>query len=499
MALCSLNILPQRVQHTTRKYKTWRFASEFLIRKNVTKDQAELGRWTRDRLVDLGPTFIKLGQIASARADLYPPEFIQQLETLQDDVPPINDVMSCIDTSHFDTFDPVPYKSASIGQVHKATLHDGTDVVVKVKRPGIYDMMKEDTDTIMKIVDFLEKIGIDTGTSTNYVLKESVEYLLAETDYERETRDAIMFKRAMREIDWIKVPGVYKHLCTEDMIVMEYVYSTKLTEIPDPRVNKKKICEALINSYLVQTMDKGFFHADPHPGNLGFTEDGKLVFYDFGLVIPLSRELTEGFKDLFVCIIDRNTKGIVEILIKLGVITPTTTDLSDIELFFKTALNYLETLDGKSVKDDILNDDILISLAQKKPFIVPTSFVYLAKTFSTIEGTCVALDPMFTYYDYLEPMLQETVEEAIDVRKMLTTAVEMPGRIREINSAVLNLEKSRTTMKRSMEKTRREVKNAQYTVLSTIFATSMIEHGYMNECVVFLLVVIVFTVRKSRS
>ena len=79
MALCSLNILPQKVKHTTRKYKTWRFASEFLIRKNVTKDQAELGRWTRDRLVDLGPTFIKLGQIASARADLYPPEFIQQL------------------------------------------------------------------------------------------------------------------------------------------------------------------------------------------------------------------------------------------------------------------------------------------------------------------------------------------------------------------------------------------------------------------------------------
>jgi predicted unusual protein kinase regulating ubiquinone biosynthesis (AarF/ABC1/UbiB family) len=497
-ALCLGNIVPGKVKHTKRKYKTWKFATEFLIRKNVTKDQAELGRWTRDRLVDLGPTFIKLGQIASARSDLYPPEFIKQLETLQDDVPPINDVMSCIDVSKFEKFDPVPYKSASIGQVHKARLLDGTDVVVKVKRPGIYEIMKEDTDTIMKIVDFLEKIGVDTGTSTNYVLKESVEYLLAETDYMRETNDAIMFKRAMREVDWIRVPGVYKSMCTNEMIVMEYVYSTKLTEIPDPNVNRKKICEALINSYLIQTMEKGFFHADPHPGNLGFSEDGKLVFYDFGLVIPLSKELTDGFKDLFVCIVDRDTKGIVEILIKLGVITPTTTDLGDIELFFKTTLNYLETLDGKSVKDDILNDDILISLAQKKPFIIPTSFVYLAKAFSTIEGTCVALDPMFTYYEYLEPMLQETVEEAIDVKKMLTTAVEMPGRIREINSAVLNLEKSRTTMKRSMEKTRREVKSAQYTVLSTIFATSMIEHGYMHECFVFIFAVILFTVRKNR-
>jgi predicted unusual protein kinase regulating ubiquinone biosynthesis (AarF/ABC1/UbiB family) len=499
MALCSIHgVTPHGVIKTTRKYKTWRFATEFIIRKNVTKDQAELGRWTRDRLVDLGPTFIKLGQIASARADLYPPEFIQQLETLQDDVPPIDDIMSCIDVSQFESFDDVPYKSASIGQVHKATLRDGTDVVVKIKRPGIYETMKDDTETIIKIVNFLEKIGVDTGTSTNYVLKESIEYLLAETDYERETNDAIKFREAMKDIEWIRVPKVYKELSTDNMIVMEYVYSTKLTDIPDPRVNRKKICEALINSYLIQTMEKGFFHADPHPGNLGFSDDGKLVFYDFGLVIPLSKELTDGFKDLFVCIIDRDTKGIVEILIRLGVITPTTTDLSDIELFFKTTLNYLETLDGKSIKDDILNDDILISLAQKKPFIIPTAFVYLAKTFSTIEGTCVALDPMFTYYDYLEPMLQETVEDAIDVRKILTTAVEMPGRIREINSAVLNLEKSRTTMKRSMEKTRREVKSAQYTVLSTIFATSMIEHGYLNECFVFLFAVVYFTVRKNR-
>ena len=127
-----------------------------------------------------------------------------------------------------------------------------------------------------------------------------------------------MFKRAMREVDWIRVPGVYKSMCTNEMIVMEYVYSTKLTEIPDPNVNRKKICEALINSYLIQTMEKGFFHADPHPGNLGFSDDGKLVFYDFGLVIPLSKELTDGFKDLCVCIVDRDTKGIVEILLCLS-------------------------------------------------------------------------------------------------------------------------------------------------------------------------------------
>ena len=499
MALCfSQGVTPNSIKRSKRKYQTSKFAGEFLIRKSLTEDQASLGRWTRDRLIDLGPTFIKLGQIASARSDLYPIDFIKQLESLQDDVPPIENVMSCVNLEHFESFDDVPFKSASIGQVHKATLKDGTDVVVKVKRPEIYEIMKEDTDTILAIVEFLEKIGVDTGTSTNYVLKESVEYLLNETDYVREAEDATMFRRAMEEVEWLRVPGVYRRLSDNDMIVMEYVESTKLTEITDPDVNKKKICEALINSYLIQTMDKGFFHADPHPGNLGFSSDGKLVFYDFGLVIPLSEELREGFKDLFVCIIDRDTKGIVEILIRLGVITPTTTDLSDIELFFKTTLNYLETLDGKSVKDDILNDDILISLAQKKPFIIPTSFVYLAKAFSTVEGTCVSLDPMFTYYEYLEPMIQDTVEDAIDVRKLLSTTLEMPTRIREINSAVLNLEKSRTTMKRSMEKTRREVQNVQNTMLATIMATSMIEHGYINECVFFIFAVVFFTFRKNR-
>jgi predicted unusual protein kinase regulating ubiquinone biosynthesis (AarF/ABC1/UbiB family) len=494
MALC----IASSVSPVSRKIKTWKFASEFLVRKSFTKDQASFGRWTRDQLVELGPTFIKLGQIASARTDLYPLEFVKQLETLQDDVPPIDDIMSCIDTSHFIQFDKTPYKSASIGQVHKATLTDGTDVVVKVKRPGIYDIMKEDTDNIVKIVEFLERVGIDTGTSTSYVLNESIEYLLNETDYRRETKDAIMFGEAMKNVEWIKIPHVYEDKCNNDMIVMEYVFSNKLTEIPDDNVNRKKICEALIQSYLIQTMEKGFFHADPHPGNLGFSPEGKLVFYDFGLIIPLSTVLMEGFKELFVCIIDRDTRGIVDILIRLGVITPTTNDTDDIELFFKTTLNYLETLDGSSVKNDIMNDELLLSLAQTKPFLVPTSFIYLAKTFSTIEGTCVSLDPNFTYYEYLEPMIQSQVSDVIDLRKMLMTTIEMPTKIRDINVAVLGLEKSRTTMKRSMEKTRREVRDVQYSVVSTIVALNLFEHGYRSECVILMIIAGFITFRKNR-
>ena len=481
MAVCALNINTKLNLPSRHKSKTWKFAGEFLIRKNFQKDQKELGSWTRDQLIDLGPTFIKLGQIASSRVDLYPLEFTQELESLQDNVPPIdrdtiiNMIETHVNLGTFSHFEHEPFKSASIGQVHKATLQTGETVVVKLRRPQIYEIVKSDTDNIKDIVRFLEKIGVDTGTNTGYVLDESIDYLLAETDYEQETMNAKKFRKSLKKVDWMKIPKVYDDLCTPDMIVMEYIASEKLNDISDPKVNRKKVCEALINSYVIQTMDKGFFHADPHPGNLGFTNDGKLVFYDFGLVIDISDEMREGFNELFIHIINRDTKGIVDVLIRLDVILPTTSDTSDIELFFKTTLNYLETLDGKNLKDEILQDDNLLKLAQEKPFIIPTAFVYLAKTFSTIEGTCVKLDPDFTYIEYLEPIIRDQVSDAIDIGSIFSTATEMPNRVKNISTALLGMEKSRASMKRSMEKTRKEMRYVQYSVLLAVFAGNLLE------------------------
>ncbi len=479
-------INPKRKQ----RLKTWRFAGEFLFRKTITRDQATLGRWTRDQLIELGPTFIKLGQILSSRTDLYPVEFTRELESLQDNVPPV-DLKDTLDVSLFQSFDMEPYKSASIGQVHKAVLMSGKDVIVKVKRPDIYEIMKFDTDNIVKIVDFLEGLGVDTGVGTNTVLQESIEYLLSETDYKLETENAIRFREAMSEYEWVTAPMVYPMYCNDDMIVMEYIESVKLTELTDPNINKKTICKALINSYIIQTMEKGFFHADPHPGNLGFTTNGKLVFYDFGLIIPLSPDLMVGFKKLFICIVNRDTQGIVDILIDLRVILPATSDKEDIKLFFKTVLNYLETLDGKSVANDIMEDEVLLRLARKKPFIVPTSFVYLAKTFSTVEGTCVRLDPDFTYFEYLEPLVKEQISDLVDINDLVSATTEMPSRIRDISTAVLGLEKSRSSVRRSIEKTQKEIRNSQYILLMAIVA---LEKGYITE---FMTVLVLYNVLSS--
>ena len=247
---------------------------------------------------------------------------------------------------------------------------------------------------------------------------------------------------------------------------MEYVEADKITEIKNKRINRKKVCEALVNSYVIQTMDSGLFHGDPHPGNLAISKDGKLVFYDFGLLIELNDELKQGFSDLFGCIINRDTKGVVQILIKLGVIVPTSSDVSDIEVFFETILGYLETLDGGA----IMNDELAAELAMEKPFVVPTSFVYLAKSFSLIEGICLQLDPNFDYFTYLEPMIQEQFLESLDISEIIMNTTEIPSKIGKINSTVLGLERSRAAMKRSMIKTRQEIRVVQYSVICALLA-----------------------------
>jgi ubiquinone biosynthesis protein len=478
-----------------QKAKTWQFAGKFLLKNATTKNKAVVGRWTKEQLLDLGPTFVKLGQIVSTRGDLYPVEFCAELESLQDDVPPVayDDVRRYVNQKHFAWFEEVPFKSASIGQVHRAQLVTGEDVVVKVKRPDIYNIMKSDMDNVKDIVALLERVGIDTGTGTGYVLDESIDNLLGETDYRKEVQNAILFRHNFRKVPWVKVPRIYENLSSPNVIVMEYVPSEKLTDIQTEGVNKKKLCAALINSYVMQTMEHGFFHADPHPGNVGFLPEGRLVFYDFGLVIPINEELKTGFMELLVHIINKDTKKIVETLVALKIIIPIATDLGDIEVFFETILDYLGTLDVK----DLMKDEVIANLAREKPFILPTSFIYLAKAFSLVEGTCLKLDPDFNYYTYLEPIVKDKVSEAIDIKGMLKTTSEMPTRIKNISTAVLNLEKSRTAMKRSLDRTQREVRFALYSTLSAILAVEQDDKVLMTMFTI-MAAWFALTSRKSR-
>jgi ubiquinone biosynthesis protein len=197
-----------------------------------------------------------------------------------------------------------------------------------------------------------------------------------------------------------------------------------------------------------------------------------------------------------VYIVSRDTKAIVETLTRLKVIIPTT-DSGDLEIFFESILGYMEKLDARNFTDELMQDELMLSLAKEKPFIIPSSFIYLAKTFSTVEGLCVRLDPEFNYFTYLEPLISSNVTGSVDVRSVLMTTAEMPTRIKNISTAVLSLEKSRAAVKRSLKKTRREIRFAQYSILCAMIATEQ-ENKYLFGLFALLAVWFTFSSRKSR-
>lgn len=497
-----------------QKVKTWDFTIRFISRQNrlkrthkpgtpsYKKEMSKLGVWTKERLVDLGPTYIKLGQLASTRRDVYTPEFIEELQTLQDQVPPIpeDDVVEILDNelsglyNVFSEIDTTPFKSASLGQVHKAVLLNGKEVVVKVQRPNIKEVVDRDIKNIVEVLTLLELFGVETGPSAKDIFAEATSYLYKELDYVNEARNCIQFYKNFYNVPWVRVPRVYKKVLTEKVFIMEYVEGTKITDVTENRVAAAK---ALVNSFLTQLMIHGFFHGDPHPGNVAVNKERQLVYYDFGLVVTLPIGLRDQLVGLLPLIIQKDTRKIVDSLIAMNLIVPTA-EKSEIIMFMDAAINYLEKMDGKEFNAQIAQDELSKSLADEKPFQIPSDFLFLAKSFTTIDGICRQLDPGFNFVDYLEPMIVEEVQNSINIGEMTRASMEMPTRIRSISDSIGDMEKSRLKIKRSLEKTRTDMKTTQYTLLSAMVADNFREEPLFFGFFVILTVYFLITGQRTR-
>ena len=484
-----------------RKARAWKFAGEFFVRRAFQKDKSAFAKWIREELVALGPTYTKLGQAASTRTDVLDSVFTQELARLQDDVPLEDlDVMSVIDPSKFEYVDHTPIASASIGQVYRARLaDDGTEVVVKVRRSGILDRMREDTDTLRNILTFVEFCGIDTGTGSSFILEETIDNLLLEADYEHETRNAAAFYQNFKSVPYVRAPKVFPKLSSMDAIVLEYIEGTKLDDLPE-NVNPRQIAKGLISSYVLMCFDHGFFHADPHPGNVVFSPvDEALVFYDFGVVVSIDERMREGMWKILSCAVQRDTKALVRALVELGIIVPTTTDTIDVELFFEKILVYLEKVDVSELKSDLLRDETMLELAESKPFVLPSFIIYLCRAFTMVEGQLKRLDPEFSYYKYLEPIMMKKIQENADLnlKETLVNAARLPTTVNNIRDAVLNLEKQRAAVRRSLKKTRREIRSAQYSTFCAMLSLEM-ENTYLSAFFGIMAIYWLVTSRKNR-
>jgi predicted unusual protein kinase regulating ubiquinone biosynthesis (AarF/ABC1/UbiB family) len=292
--------------------------------QQMTSDAAELATDLERR----GPTFVKLGQLLSTRSDLLPAPYIEALSRLQERCSPApTSAVEAVVAEEFGmpvdrvfaSFDPVPLASASLGQVHRARLCDGRDVAVKVQRPGMVDQVVEDLEAIAQIAALADRYT-ETGKRFGFspMVEEFRRSMLAELDYRREAANLRLLGRNLAGFDLILVPGPVDDYCTSRVLTMEFVDGRPLAEAGEPGDDGPALAEALAGAYLHQLLEDGFFHADPHPGNVRITTDGRVALLDVGMVARLTRPIRDALLQLLVAMTDNDGEEAAGAALALG-------------------------------------------------------------------------------------------------------------------------------------------------------------------------------------
>jgi ubiquinone biosynthesis protein len=303
----------------------FRYFMEDLLYRDVDQlEEMTMPEKVRYMLQELGPTFVKFGQIVSSRAENLPPEWQEELNRLQSNVPPfsyqsvrkiITDELGGPPEALFASFDEEPLGSASTAQVHRATLHDGTDVVVKVQRPNIDVTVKADLNVMRDLSRQLQrKHEWAQAIDLRGLVNEFAEGIMTELDYRNEASNARLLARNMTQFPQIHVPVMYGEYITAKVLTMEYVEGVKITDVQDidaAGIERVPLAEVFINAFMKQTLFDGFFHADPHPGNvLVNLETGHIIFLDMGLMGTLNREQRMALADLLISMQQKDGYGL---------------------------------------------------------------------------------------------------------------------------------------------------------------------------------------------
>lgn len=296
----------------------------------LTADAAEARAFAAD-LERLGPTFIKLGQLLSTRADLLPPAYLEALARLQDDVGPfpfaevehiLRDELHVRLSKAFEAFDREPLAAASLGQVHRAVLRGGREVAVKVQRPGVRERVVKDLDALDEVAALMARFSPTTrALDAPGILEEFRRTLLCELDYREEARNLVALAHQLRDLERIIVPLPIDDYTTSRLLTMDYIHGTKITSVAPlewTEVDGVQLGEELFRAYLLQILVDGVFHADPHPGNVLLTPDHRLALIDLGMVGRLSGPMQDRLFRLMLAIADARGDEAASVLLAMG-------------------------------------------------------------------------------------------------------------------------------------------------------------------------------------
>jgi ubiquinone biosynthesis protein len=390
-----------------------------LISKNRRDVSEKLSRAKRIRMAieELGPTYIKLGQILSSRPDFIPDDFRRELSKLQDRVPPFafSDVIKIVETeiggsleARFDFFDEQPFASASIGQVHRAGLPDGEVVAVKVQRPGIKRIIEVDLEIMLHLATLMERNIKEIALYKPVkIVEEFARTLEREIDYKIEATSMERFARDFLDDPTVYIPKVFRDTTTERVLTMELVDGIKVSEIEKLEaagLDRKKITASGADFYLKQVFNYGFFHADPHPGNIFVLPDNVICLLDFGMTGSVDRQTREEFVDLIDSVIHQHESRATQVLLKLTYWD----DEPDIRMLEKDVADFMGQHLYKPLKDieigKLLNR--LLELSSRHRLMIPPDLFLMMKTLTVIEGVALMLDPDFDMIAKSEPFIK---------------------------------------------------------------------------------------------
>lgn len=381
----------------------------------------KIGARYRNTLFELEGLLIKVGQFLSTRADLLPKAFISQIEDLTDKVPPSDwsEIEAILEAQgekslkeNFLSIEKTAIASASIGEVYQGVLNDGTKVAIKVKRPYIDSIVQIDFTVLSIIIWFADHfVPIPKGFINFKVLFQELKQVIQrELDYTMEHDTILFFKERFKDMDSVKIPAVYSELCTSNVLVMEWMDGIRLTDFEGLKaagIDREEVAQALMKVFLPQWLEPGKFHADPHPGNVLVSNEGKIILLDFGMIGEISKKDAAHFQGLIESFLSKNYAKAVDCLSQLGFLLPEA-DSRTIQRLLADLVSFepeqLKQMDMLALKKE-MNDTI-----QALPIQVPTRFVFLGRSFVTIEGIIRNLAPEVELLDLGKPVFMEWLE-----------------------------------------------------------------------------------------
>ena len=377
--------------------------------------QRQRAHWLTAELLRLGSAFIKLGQLLSARPDILPAGWVAELAALQDSVPAFGfaEVQTVLEQelgqrcAEVIDLDPEPLGAASLAQVHRASLRSGRQVVLKVQRPGLDRLFRLDLDVMQQVAAVLQRHpSWGRGRDWPAMARECRRVLLRELDFRVEAQYAARFRQQFLDDDRIRIPGVVWELSSRRVLCLDYLPGIKINDreaLIEAGINPSAVAEIGAASYLKQLVRFGFFHADPHPGNLAVASDGALIYYDFGMMGLLSEALRRRLGSMIRAAAARDSAALVEEMQAAGVIAREI-DVGPVRRLVRLMLNEALTPPFSSNVIDKLSGD-LYDLVYGQPFRLPVELIFVMRALSTFEGVGRSLDPAFSLVAIAKPYL----------------------------------------------------------------------------------------------